>query len=62
MLICYPLFELQSGEAISKLSEVLGESLASYQHVLLQSLMKEIPGRLWEVGYYLLSVIKRTQS
>ncbi|KAF3455353.1 hypothetical protein FNV43_RR05803 [Rhamnella rubrinervis] len=38
----------KSGQAISKLSEVLGESLASYHHVLLQSLMKEIPGRLWE--------------
>lgn len=41
---------LQSAQAISKLSEVLGESLASYYNVLLQSLMKEIPGRLWEVG------------
>ncbi|XP_060667830.1 uncharacterized protein LOC107410333 isoform X2 [Ziziphus jujuba] len=38
----------KSGQAISKLSEVLGESLASYHHVLLQSLMNEIPGRLWE--------------
>lgn len=38
----------QSAQAISKLSEVLGESLASYYNVLLQSLMKEIPGRLWE--------------
>ncbi|KAK9939418.1 hypothetical protein M0R45_016114 [Rubus argutus] len=38
----------KSAQAISKLSEVLGESLASYYNVLLQSLMKEIPGRLWE--------------
>lgn len=38
----------KSAQAISKLSEVLGESLSSHYHVLLQSLMKEIPGRLWE--------------
>ncbi|PRQ32931.1 putative proteasome component Ecm29 [Rosa chinensis] len=38
----------KSAQAISKLSEVLGESLASYYNVLLKSLMKEIPGRLWE--------------
>nr|KJB35644.1 hypothetical protein B456_006G122400 [Gossypium raimondii] len=39
----------KSAKAICKLSEVLGDSLSSY-HVLLTSLMKEIPGRLWEVG------------
>ncbi|XP_057801647.1 uncharacterized protein LOC131016878 isoform X1 [Salvia miltiorrhiza] len=33
---------------ICKLSEVLGESLSSHHSVLLASLMKEIPGRLWE--------------
>ncbi|KAL1555169.1 proteasome adapter and scaffold protein ECM29-like isoform X1 [Salvia divinorum] len=33
---------------ICKLSEVLGESLSSHHSVLLTSLMKEIPGRLWE--------------
>lgn len=44
-----PLY-LQSAQAICRLSEVLGESLSSHHEVLLQSLMKEIPGRLWEVG------------
>ncbi|KAL2973237.1 hypothetical protein AAZX31_14G035700 [Glycine max] len=38
----------KSAEAICRLSEVLGESLSSHHEVLLQSLMKEIPGRLWE--------------
>ncbi|OIW02801.1 hypothetical protein TanjilG_29577 [Lupinus angustifolius] len=38
----------KSAQAICKLSEVLGESLSSHHGVLLQSLMKEIPGRLWE--------------
>lgn len=45
----FSLHELQSGQAICKLGEVLGESLASHQHVLLQAVMKEISGRLWEV-------------
>ncbi|GMH13042.1 hypothetical protein Nepgr_014883 [Nepenthes gracilis] len=34
--------------AISKLGEILGESLSTYHQVLLNCLMKEIPGRLWE--------------
>ncbi|CAJ1971242.1 unnamed protein product [Sphenostylis stenocarpa] len=38
----------KSAQAICRLSEVLGESLSSHHMVLLQSLMKEIPGRLWE--------------
>ncbi|XP_059624994.1 uncharacterized protein LOC132268214 [Cornus florida] len=37
-----------SAQAISKLSEVLGESLSPYSDDLLKSLMKEVPGRLWE--------------
>ncbi|KAG8388927.1 hypothetical protein BUALT_Bualt02G0176200 [Buddleja alternifolia] len=37
-----------ASQAICKLSEVLGESLSSHHNVLLASLMKEIPGRLWE--------------
>lgn len=41
---------VQSALAISKLCEILGESLSSCHPVLLKSLMKEIPGRLWEVG------------
>ncbi|XP_065626874.1 uncharacterized protein LOC112035785 [Quercus suber] len=38
----------KSALAICKLSEVLGESMSSYYQILLQSLMKEVPGRLWE--------------
>jgi hypothetical protein len=49
-LCLFVCFHLQSAQAICKLSEVLGESLSSYHDILLQSLMKEIPGRLWEVG------------
>ncbi|KAI3837921.1 hypothetical protein MKX03_019436 [Papaver bracteatum] len=37
-----------SAKAIRKLSEVLGESLSSHHHALLSSLLKELPGRLWE--------------
>lgn len=45
---------VQASQAICKLSEVLGESLSSHHNVLLTSLMKEIQGRLWEVGIFLL--------
>ncbi|XP_019163794.1 PREDICTED: proteasome-associated protein ECM29 homolog isoform X2 [Ipomoea nil] len=38
----------KAAQAISKLCEVLGDSVSSHHHVLLTSLMKEIPGRLWE--------------
>ncbi|XP_052205851.1 uncharacterized protein LOC127810408 isoform X2 [Diospyros lotus] len=38
----------KSAQAISKVSEILGESLSPYIEVLLKSLMKELPGRLWE--------------
>ncbi|CAA0805895.1 ARM repeat superfamily protein [Striga hermonthica] len=37
-----------ASQAICKLSEVLGESLSSHHNVLLTSLIKEVPGRLWE--------------
>ncbi|CAA7019605.1 unnamed protein product [Microthlaspi erraticum] len=37
-----------SGKAICKLSEVLGESLSPHHKRLLQCLVTEIPGRLWE--------------
>lgn len=40
---------MQSAQAICKLSDVLGDSLSSHYEVLIQSLIKEIPGRLWEV-------------
>ncbi|OVA18531.1 Proteasome stabiliser ECM29 [Macleaya cordata] len=38
----------KSAKAIRKLSEVLGESVSSHHHALLSSLLKELPGRLWE--------------
>lgn len=38
----------KSALAISKLSQVLGESLSSHHDALLKSLMKELPGHLWE--------------
>ncbi|KAK1280870.1 hypothetical protein QJS04_geneDACA015003 [Acorus gramineus] len=38
----------KSAKAIRNLSEVLGESLSSFQSDLLNCLLKEIPGRLWE--------------
>ncbi|CAL5425499.1 unnamed protein product [Camellia sinensis] len=38
----------KSAQAISMLSQVLGESLSSYQDALLKTLMKELHGRLWE--------------
>ncbi|KAJ7960514.1 Proteasome-associated ECM29-like protein [Quillaja saponaria] len=38
----------KSALAIQKLSEVLGESLSSHYQILLQCLVKEIHGRLWE--------------
>ncbi|KAF4378493.1 hypothetical protein G4B88_027553 [Cannabis sativa] len=47
----------KSGLAICKLGEVLGESLASHHRVLLQAVMKEIPGRLWEGKETLLNAI-----
>eukprot|EP00257_Ricinus_communis_P019881 XP_015578984.1 proteasome adapter and scaffold protein ECM29 [Ricinus communis] len=47
----------KSAQAISKLCEVLGESLSSHQHVLLEALMKEIPGQLWEGKDALLDAI-----
>ncbi|XP_021734263.1 proteasome-associated protein ECM29 homolog isoform X2 [Chenopodium quinoa] len=38
----------KAAQAITKLSETLHESLSSHCQVLLSSLLKEIPGRLWE--------------
>lgn len=38
----------KSAKAICKLGEILGESISSYHHLLLESIMKEVPGRLWE--------------
>ncbi|KAJ4724481.1 Proteasome-associated ECM29 [Melia azedarach] len=47
----------KSAKAICKLGEILGESLSSYHHVLLESIMKEVPGRLWEGKDALLDAI-----
>lgn len=38
----------KAAQAITKLSETLREALSAYCQVLLNSLLKEIPGRLWE--------------
>ncbi|XP_023639453.1 proteasome-associated protein ECM29 homolog isoform X1 [Capsella rubella] len=38
----------KSGKAICKLTEVLGESLSPHYKRLLQCLLNELPGRLWE--------------
>ncbi|KAL9260866.1 Proteasome adapter and scaffold protein ECM29-like protein [Drosera capensis] len=38
----------KAAHAVSKLAEILGESLSSYHRNLLNALLKEIPGRLWE--------------
>ncbi|KAK6925530.1 Proteasome component Ecm29 [Dillenia turbinata] len=47
----------RSALAICRLSEVLGEMLSSSHDVLLKSLMKELPGRLWEGKDVLLDAI-----
>lgn len=46
-------WNVQASQAVRKLSEVLGEILSSHHDLLLNSLMKELPGRLWEVGIFL---------
>ncbi|KAD4180200.1 hypothetical protein E3N88_28791 [Mikania micrantha] len=38
----------KAAKAIVKLCEVLEESVSSYHQVLLTSLLKEVPGRIWE--------------
>ncbi|XP_076926250.1 uncharacterized protein LOC143589348 isoform X1 [Bidens hawaiensis] len=38
----------KAAKAIVKLCEVLEESVSSHHQVLLSSLMKEVPGRIWE--------------
>lgn len=53
---------MQSAQAICKLSEVMGESLSSYHHVLLDSVMKELPGRLWEVGMLIMHFYMRNAT
>lgn len=48
---------MQAAQAVSKLCETLGEVVSSQHHVLLSSLLKEIPGRLWEVGVDTLTIL-----
>ncbi|KAJ6794863.1 proteasome-associated protein ECM29-like protein isoform X3 [Iris pallida] len=38
----------KSAKGIKKLCEVLGDSLSSFHHILLNCLLKELPGRYWE--------------
>lgn len=38
----------KAAQAVSKLCDILGEVVSSQHHVLLSSLLKEIPGRIWE--------------
>lgn len=38
----------KSAKGIQKLSDILGESLASFYRILLDCLLKELPGRFWE--------------
>ncbi|KAG5253924.1 proteasome adapter and scaffold protein [Salix suchowensis] len=52
----------KSAQAICKLGEVMGESLSSYHLVLLDSVMKELPGRLWEGKESLLYAIGALSS
>ncbi|XP_056682996.1 uncharacterized protein [Spinacia oleracea] len=47
----------KAAQAITKLSETLHESLSTYCQVLLSSLLKEIPGRLWEGKEALLNAL-----
>ncbi|KAL5994756.1 hypothetical protein ACLOJK_024810 [Asimina triloba] len=42
----------KSAKAIKKMSEVLGESLSSSHNQLLQCLLREMPGRLWELQLF----------
>lgn len=44
------MYLMQAAQAVSKLCDTLGEVVSSQYHVLLSALLKEIPGRLWEVG------------
>ncbi|XP_022153027.1 proteasome-associated protein ECM29 homolog isoform X2 [Momordica charantia] len=47
----------KSAQAICKLCEVLGESISSYHHVMLQSLMKEVSGHIWEGKHTILDAL-----
>ncbi|KAL8170504.1 hypothetical protein V2J09_022308 [Rumex salicifolius] len=47
----------KAAQAITKLGEVLGESLSGHDQILLNYLMKELPGRLWEGKESLLHAI-----
>jgi proteasome component ECM29 len=38
----------KSAKATKKLCDVLGESLSAHHHNILESLLKELPGRFWE--------------
>jgi proteasome component ECM29 len=40
----------KSAKAIKKLCDALGESLSVHHNNILESLLKELPGRFWEVS------------
>nr|CAB3490849.1 unnamed protein product [Digitaria exilis] len=39
----------KSAKATKKLCDVLGDSLSAHHHNILESLLKELPGRFWEI-------------
>lgn len=41
---------LQAARAISSIADVAGEAVEAYAQLLLQDLLVELPGRLWEVS------------
>ncbi|CAM8919803.1 unnamed protein product [Rhodiola kirilowii] len=52
----------KSALAAKELSDVLKESLSSHHHILLESIMKELPGRLWEGKEVLLDAVGALSS
>jgi hypothetical protein len=43
---------LQCAQAVSEVAKVAGDSTAPYVQDLLAGLLAELPGRLWEVGFF----------
>uniref|UniRef100_A0A7N0UGU9 Proteasome-associated protein ECM29 homolog n=1 Tax=Kalanchoe fedtschenkoi TaxID=63787 RepID=A0A7N0UGU9_KALFE len=52
----------KSALATKKLSDILKDSLSSHHHILLECLMKELPGRLWEGKDALLDAVGALSS
>uniref|UniRef100_A0A0E0RDF1 Proteasome component Ecm29 N-terminal domain-containing protein n=1 Tax=Oryza rufipogon TaxID=4529 RepID=A0A0E0RDF1_ORYRU len=51
----------KSAKAIKKLCDALGESLSVHHNNILESLLKELPGRFWEVMEILSHINKRVK-